>query len=109
MKLLVIILYITALQVFTSNLSFSSRLLSQMTFKSQTKSLFNQLYTIANGDSVVTPQAASTSTSFKYLSYDEMISTLNELTKKHPKYLKLSTAQEIYGLPNPGGKCGAKK
>jgi hypothetical protein len=46
---------------------------------------------------------------FKYIKYEEIISKMKNLAKKYPNFLHIDTAQNLYGLPNPGGYCGKKK
>jgi len=43
---------------------------------------------------------------FKYKRYYEIVESLNKLSKEYPDYLRVDTAQNLYGLPNPGGYCG---
>jgi hypothetical protein len=46
---------------------------------------------------------------YKYIKYQDIISKMKKLAKKYPKFLKIDTAQNLYGLPYPGGYCGKKK
>jgi hypothetical protein len=46
---------------------------------------------------------------FRYKTYGEIVKTLEELAKKYPAYLKLTTAQKLYKLPHPGGYCANDK
>jgi hypothetical protein len=46
---------------------------------------------------------------YKYIKYEDIISKMKKLAKKYPKFLKVDTAQKLYGLPNPGGYCGKNK
>ncbi|TYZ60972.1 hypothetical protein PybrP1_005327 [[Pythium] brassicae (nom. inval.)] len=51
---------------------------------------------------------AAARTPFKYRSYDEMASYLQELATKYPEVVRLSVAQETYTLPAPKKlTCGA--
>lgn len=45
---------------------------------------------------------------YRYKNYQEIVDQLMELAKKYPDYLKVTTAQELYKLPNPGGYCNLK-
>ncbi len=42
---------------------------------------------------------------YRYKNYEEIEGELNELAQKYPDYLKVTTAQELYKLPYPGGFC----
>lgn len=46
---------------------------------------------------------------FRYKSYIEIVLALNELSKKYPDYLEVTTAQKLYNLPYPGGFCDINK
>ena len=46
---------------------------------------------------------------YKYKRYEDIISRMKHLARKYPTFLKIETAQKLYGLPNPGGYCGKKK
>ena len=48
-------------------------------------------------------------TQFRYKRYEEIISRMQKLAKKYPKFLKVENAQKLYGLPHPGGYCGKRK
>ncbi len=43
---------------------------------------------------------------YKYLTHNEIVKKLENLAQQHPDYIKLDTAQNLYGLPYPGGNCG---
>jgi hypothetical protein len=42
---------------------------------------------------------------YDYYTYSEIVQKLKQLAAKYPKFMELKTAQELYGLPNPGGMC----
>ncbi len=46
---------------------------------------------------------------YQYYSYDQIANELKSLAKQNPKFLEVTTGQERYNLPNPGGECGNKK
>jgi hypothetical protein len=47
---------------------------------------------------------------FRYYDYEEIIEELNKLKAvENGKWVKIKTAQEEFGLPNPGGYCGKNK
>jgi hypothetical protein len=43
---------------------------------------------------------------YQYYDYDEIINELKILAKNNQDFLKIETAQELYKLPYPEGKCG---
>jgi hypothetical protein len=45
---------------------------------------------------------------YRYKNYQEIVDQLTDLANQYPDYLKVSTAQELYNLPNPGGYCNAR-
>jgi hypothetical protein len=51
-------------------------------------------------------QAEEVYIQYRYLSYDDVVDELIRLAKEYPDYLRVTTAQEEYKLPNPGGICG---
>jgi len=46
---------------------------------------------------------------YRYKRFGEIVDLLNKLSQEFPDYLKIDTAQKMYGLPNPGGYCGPNK
>ncbi len=48
-------------------------------------------------------------TQYRYKRFHEIVDLLNKLSQEFPDYLKIDTAQKMYGLPNPGGYCGPNK
>lgn len=48
-------------------------------------------------------------TQYRYKRFHEIVELLNKLSQEFPDYLKIDTAQKMYGLPNPGGYCGPNK
>jgi hypothetical protein len=107
-----ICLFIFTLLIFKTNsneFTFSSTLQAHMTFKAHTKTLFNELYSIANGDQKLVPTVNKnflSEESFKILTYDQIKESLNKLATDHKDYVQVTTGQKRYGLPYPGGECG---
>ena len=92
-----------------SQLLIQSHLQSLMQFKIQTQNFLKNIYTITSFNS------ESTSTSFlknnnqyKFYTYEEIFSSLHKLSKEFPDYVRITTAQNYYKLPNPMGNCGNK-
>jgi hypothetical protein len=48
---------------------------------------------------------ASDYRAYDYNTYPEIVQKLKQLSQQHPNFLELKTAQELYGLPSPGGLC----
>lgn len=48
-------------------------------------------------------------TQYRYKRFHEIVDILNKLSEEFPDYLKVDTAQKMYGLPSPGGYCGPNK
>jgi hypothetical protein len=42
---------------------------------------------------------------YEYREYSEIAEILTALAKKYPNLIKLDTAQKLFNLPHPGGKC----
>jgi hypothetical protein len=117
-----------------SGFNLQNHLSMMMKFKSKTQSMLQNLYLSANHVEmerrVRTNSRSKTQNSshmsslsklknkykrsgqkyiqYRYKNYQEIVDQLMELANQYPDYLKVSTAQELYGLPNPGGYCNAK-
>ena len=48
-------------------------------------------------------------TQYEYREYRNITLTLKQLAKDFPDLIKLSTGQEDFGLPSPGGQCNGQK
>ena len=48
-------------------------------------------------------------TQYEYREYRNITLTLKKLAKDYPDLVKLSTGQEEFGLPSPGGQCKGEK
>ena len=42
---------------------------------------------------------------YRYKNFNAIKTILYDLAKKYPDYLQVTTAQQLYGLPYPGGYC----
>lgn len=65
--------------------------------------------TLVHSSTIKNRMAAREYPQYRYKSFSEIVTKLDELSKKFPDYLRINTAQNLYGLPNPGGYCGPNK
>ncbi len=112
MKCIYILLFLcNMIYSFSNNSQFliQSHLQSLMQFKIQTQNFLKNIFTITGLNSESSSNSfLKNNNQYKFYSYDEIFNLIYKLSKEHPDYVKVTTAQDLYNLPNPMGSCGIK-